>query len=110
MKTPSGIECRYFFGDYYRGRSSEECRLINPSLSTIPWSVDLCKTCPVPDITRANACENMTLFATIKKGLLKSKHVVVTAYCSKSKSEVKVPQVGCELCHREIPNLEQAKE
>lgn len=103
MRTPNGIECQYFYGDYYRGKSSEECRLIGSNNPSGQWTVDLCKTCPVPAIVRSNACENMTLYASIKKRPLKSwRRVQVTAYCSKSKSEVKVPEVGCELCHQDL--------
>ena len=28
MKTPAGKECKYFYGNYYRGAHQEECRLI----------------------------------------------------------------------------------
>ena len=28
MKTPAGKECKFFYGDYYRGRQHEECRLL----------------------------------------------------------------------------------
>ncbi len=104
MRTPFGFECPYFYGDYFRGKNREECRLIGPNNSSVQWTVDLCKTCRVPGITRSNACPNMTLYGTIKKGFVKSKNrVIVTAYCSKSKSEVKIPEIGCELCHQDFP-------
>jgi hypothetical protein len=45
----------------------------------------------------------MTLYADVKKGRMISKRrVLVTAYCSKSKSEVKTPEIGCELCHQDL--------
>lgn len=111
MRTPYGIECPYFYGDYYRGKSNEECRLIGTSNPTGQWFAELCKTCPVPGITRANACKNMTLYASIKKGVVKSKgRIKITAYCSKSRSEVKVPEIGCELCHNDLPLLDEQKE
>lgn len=111
MRTPSGIECPYFYGDYYRGKSNEECRLIGSNPKAGLWSSDLCKSCRVPSITRSNSCENMTLYASVKKGIGKfGRRVVVTAYCSKSKSEVKVPEVGCDLCHQEISLLDKPKE
>ncbi len=102
MKTPAGIECPYFYGDYYRGKKTEECKLLSANRATGRWTPDLCKTCPVPGITRANACEHMSLTASIKRGLLKSRKVVVTAFCSKSQSVVKVPEIGCELCHQDL--------
>lgn len=111
MRTPNGIECPYFYGDYFRGKSREECRLLSSPQAAGAWSVGLCKTCRVPAITRSNACENMTLYATITKAVVKSKRwVKITAYCSKSKSEVKVPEVGCDLCHQDINKLNVTKE
>ncbi len=56
MKTPAGSECKYFYGDYYRGRDHEECRLLGAQ-----WKPALCRTCPVPAIEMANACEFMRL-------------------------------------------------
>ena len=35
MKTPAGTECKYFYGDYYRGRNHEECRLLGAA-----WTID----------------------------------------------------------------------
>lgn len=100
MRTPAGTECPYFFGDYYRGKSKEECRLIGNAPSPKNWSRDLCAVCPVPRITRANACEFMTLSASAQRGFLGlGKKVIVTAYCHKANAEVKVPEVGCGICH-----------
>jgi len=67
MKTPVGKECKYFFGDYYRGRNIEECSLLKASNQT--WSADLCRTCPVPGISQANACEFLQLRGTVSRPL-----------------------------------------
>ena len=32
MRTPAGKECRYFYGNYHRGRGIEECRLLHGRL------------------------------------------------------------------------------
>jgi len=100
MRTPAGTECPFFYGDYYRGRNLEECRLIGNQPPPQNWSTELCRTCPVPSIKRANACEHMQLSAVIKRklGILK-RHVVITAYCHLSKSEVEQPHIGCGRCH-----------
>ena len=100
MRTPAGTECPYFYGDYYRGRNLEECRLIGNQPPPRHWTADLCQTCPVPSIKRANACENMQLTAVIKRrlGFLK-RYVVVTAYCHLSKTKVEQPHIGCGQCH-----------
>lgn len=99
MKTPAGRECPHFYGDYYRGRSTEECRLLK--LQGQQWSPDLCKACPVPDIARANSCQYMTLNVEIARPFLVlfQIRVQVKAYCEKSKRDVTEPQVGCGECH-----------
>ncbi|HAX69843.1 MAG TPA: hypothetical protein PK152_16235 [Anaerolineales bacterium] len=99
MKTPAGRECPHFYGDYFRGKHVEECRLLN--LFGQAWTPDLCKTCPVPDIARANSCQHMKLKASVSRPLtaLFQKRVQVSAYCEKSRRDVSEPQVGCGECH-----------
>ncbi len=100
MRTPSGIDCPFFYGDYYRGKNVEECRLIGNKPSPHNWTPDLCATCPVPAIKRANACENMQLTPEIvRKFPFLKRSVKITAYCTKSQSLVTVPQIGCGQCH-----------
>ena len=99
MKTPAGTECPHFYGDYFRGRNMEECRLLKAAGQT--WSRDLCKTCIVPDIARANACEFLKLHATVTRPIMAifQRRVQVSAYCEKSKRDVAEPQIGCGECH-----------
>ncbi len=99
MRTPSGIECKYFYGDYFRGRSVEECRLLKASGER--WTPDLCRTCPVPAITRANACEFLRLHGTVGRPLNAAfqRRVQVTAFCDKTHRDVKEPEIGCGECH-----------
>ncbi len=107
MRTPAGIECPYFYGDYYRGRSREECRLIGNQAPPRHWTANLCRNCPVPAIIRANACQNMTLEAAVKSSLLGLvRRVEVRAYCSKSQTYVKEPHIGCGQCHPLPPDLQ----
>ena len=100
MRTPFGAECPYFYGNYFRGRHEEECRLIGNHPPPQNWKPELCKACPVPSIKRANACENMQLNATIKRSLgLFRRDVSVNAYCKLVKSNVAEPHIGCGSCH-----------
>lgn len=99
MRTPYGQECRFFFGDYFRGRNFEECRLITDSNSKQNWSTKICKSCPVPDILQANACQNMQFTGAVKKDFGFIKRMNVSAYCVKSKTKVKEPHIGCGQCH-----------
>jgi hypothetical protein len=99
MRTPAGMECPYFYGDYFRGRNVEECRLLKAAGER--WTRDLCKTCPVPGIARANSCEYLKLSATVARPVdaLFQRRVRVSAYCEKTKRNVTEPHVGCGECH-----------
>ncbi|MEZ0396921.1 MAG: hypothetical protein ABWK53_10910 [Anaerolineales bacterium] len=103
MKTPAGIECSYFYGDYHRGRNWEECRLLGNS-----WSRDLCRTCPVPAIERANACEHMRLRPRLSRPLTAGlrRRVRVEAYCERTGRRGFDPHIGCGDCHPLPPAFE----
>jgi hypothetical protein len=103
MKTPFGKECKYFYGDYFRGKHFEDCRLINTPDKPRSWKVHYCRNCPVPAILLANACPNMVLTAAIEKRfLIFPKRVKVTAYCTKTHDKVKEPKIGCGSCHENL--------
>jgi len=94
------VDCRYFYGDYFRGREKEECRLIGNKSRPYHWSIELCRSCPVPGIFRANACEKMILNARVNPGIIGiGRRVVIQAYCIKAQIAVKEPEIGCGLCH-----------
>jgi len=99
MRTPAGKECTYFYGDYFRGRSTEECRLLGAAQER--WSRDLCQTCPVPEVLRANACEFLRLRATVGRsvGAAFRRRVHITAFCEKVGRSVAEPEIGCGECH-----------
>jgi hypothetical protein len=100
MITPAGKECRYFYGDYYRGRQHEECRLLEAASPPQHWSRDLCTSCPVPEIIRANACETMILVGRVERPFPFLKRAVrVKAHCTKTQRQVAEPQIGCGECH-----------
>jgi hypothetical protein len=96
MTTPAGSECKYFYGDYYRGRDHEECRLLGTD-----WKRDLCRTCPVPSIGMANACEFMQLRGEVTHPLTAAfrGRVKVSAYCEKTNRSGFDPHIGCGECH-----------
>ncbi len=106
MRTPAGSECNYFYGDYYRGRQQEECRLlIAPGAH---WTRDLCRTCPIPSITRANACEFMAFRAEVTRPVTAAfqRRVQVKAFCEKTEREVAEAHIGCGECHPLPPVFE----
>ncbi|MCU0488275.1 MAG: hypothetical protein MUE67_04890 [Anaerolineales bacterium] len=98
MRTPAGKECRYFYGDYYRGRSQEECRLLQPA--GLRWKPELCKTCPVPGILRANACTHLILEPQFERPFpFLQQRVKVKAFCTKTTRAGFDPHIGCGECH-----------
>lgn len=111
MRTPAGFECHHFYGDYYRGREREECRLLQFSQPPQPWTADLCETCPVPGILRANACKNMQLNAEVTRLVfdLFKRRVRISAFCDKTQRAVAQPEIGCGECHPLPPIFEVKK-
>lgn len=100
MRTPAGKECRYFFGDYYRGRQREECRLLEGASPPLPWKPSLCTTCPVPEILRANACSHMLLEPSLARPFpFLRQEVRVRTYCSQTRRADFDPHIGCGECH-----------
>lgn len=99
MRTPAGTECRYFYGNYFRGRATEECRLLRASGQR--WSQDLCGRCPVPAVVRANACQYLDLRGTVVRPLHGwfRRRVKISAYCGKVRAAVTEPEIGCGECH-----------
>jgi hypothetical protein len=106
MKTPAGKECKYFYGDYYRGRNIEECNLLKASNQN--WTRDLCRSCPVPGILQANACEFMQLRGIVGRSIKSGfqRHVQVYAFCQKTNKNVTEPHIGCGECHPLPPLFE----
>ncbi len=103
MRNPAGVECRFYYEDYHRGREQQECRLIARSRASERWAPKLCQTCPVPRILQANACPNMILEARVGRRFGLVRRVQVEAFCTLQMSEVADPMVGCGECHRHRP-------
>ena len=100
MKTPYSFDCPNFYGDYYRGRQREECRLMVKTEDATKWTSKLCSNCPVPEILNANACPNMMLNAEVNSIFFSfgTKIRVITS-CTKSGKPVSEPHIGCGECH-----------
>jgi len=100
MKTTYGKECKYYYADYFRGKTTEECRLIQANPASAPWKPALCQTCPVPDILLANACPNLVLRGRVGKSMLGMlQKIQVEAACREYRVEVAKPKIGCGHCH-----------
>ncbi len=106
MRTPAGKECRFYYEDFHRGRSRQECRLIGRISGVKAWRPADCGRCPVPEILWANSSEHLELSAEIVPGFLGlGRHVSVGARCRKHDAEIEDPYVGCVHCAAERPDI-----
>ena len=106
MITPAGDECRFYYEDYHRGRSTQECRLIGRNPDSEPWQPSLCDSCPVPGILRANASPHLALEGKVVRRFFFQKRVAVYAVCSRHLIELDDPYVGCPQCRAEVPGAD----
>ena len=107
MRTPYGAECKYYYADFHRGRNYQECRLLEGTPDATNWNSGLCKDCAAPSIQRANACRNLVLQGKIARKFLGiSRNMKISAYCIKSKQDVKEPHIGCGQCHGNNPLID----
>ena len=107
MRTPAGTECRFYYEDYNRGRNRQECRLINENPDSMHWRPSDCSRCPVPDVLKANASAHLELRLTIKPRLLGfGRQHIVSAHCSRHRTEIEDPYIGCPECNAERPGLD----
>jgi len=99
MRTPAGKECKYYYGDFHRGRSVQACRLIEQNPDSAPWHPKLCTTCPVPEILRANSASTLKLDGRVEKKFFGLRQeVVVTGWCTECFREIVNPKLGCPAC------------
>ncbi|KXK14709.1 MAG: hypothetical protein UZ15_CFX003002975 [Chloroflexi bacterium OLB15] len=109
MRTPAGKECRFYYQDYNRGRNVQECRLVTvvPG-KTLPWKINDCQRCPIPDILNANASSDLALELTIQPQLFGlGRKIMVGASCTRHHIEIKDPYIGCPQCNAEKPGLDR---
>ena len=106
MRTPAGKECQFYYQDFHRGASTQECRLIDANPNSEAWKPGDCANCPVPGVLMANSSPHLVLEATIKKGLFGlNRRIELRASCSRHLIDVPEPHVGCVKCAREKPGL-----
>ena len=95
------VNCRYFYGDYHRGKNVEECRLLteNPS-NERPWRRKHCDSCPVPETLIASNCRDLALEAEVRRKFLREQVVITFAICTKHVLELDDP-LYCPKCAEE---------
>jgi len=100
MRTPAGQECSFYYEDFHRGRSKQECRLIARNPRSEPWEPRFCGRCEVPAIQRANGCPHMVLEGrVVRRWLGLVTRVELSAFCTSHHVIVENPYVGCGNCH-----------
>lgn len=103
MMTPYDQECKHYYEDFHRGRSTQECRLLRNRAQEDRWLPFLCRSCPVPSILQANACHDMVLEGRIARRFLFWRRVEVSAFCLETVAQVENLYVGCGRCHIRRP-------
>ena len=99
MEKP--VNCRYFYGDYFRGKEKEECRLLASSPdNTRQWRRALCSTCPVPALIVASNSRELVLEAQIIRKFMREQVAVTFAVCAKHLLELADP-LYCPKCAEE---------
>jgi len=95
------VNCRYFYGDYFRGKNKEECRLIeaNPD-NERPWHRDLCDRCPIPELLITSNCRDLLLEGEVKRKFLRDTVEITFAICAKHKIRLDDPH-DCPQCAAE---------
>jgi hypothetical protein len=91
------VNCRYYHYDYYRGRETEACRLIEQNSRSRRWRRSLCDTCLVPGILRESNCQHLALEATVERRWMLFDRVEVFAVCTEAMEELRDPR-HCPHC------------
>lgn len=101
MAQKKPVNCRYFFGDYFRGKEKEECRLLeaNPD-NPHAWKRSHCDTCPVPALIITSNCRDLLLEADVERKFLRERVRVTFAVCKKHMLELADP-LHCPQCAAE---------
>lgn len=92
------IDCPYYHYDFFRGRETEACRLLESSPDvTRPWRRALCRTCPVPRTMAHTDCDHLLLEANVRRRFLAERVYITFALCGASLEELAHPQ-HCPAC------------
>ncbi|MRR12100.1 hypothetical protein EG835_06445 [bacterium] len=105
MRTPAGRECIYYYEDFGRGASRQECRILKHPRSQ-PWEPSDCSRCRLPQILAANANPHLEVRIHIERGILGlGRRVSVEAWCGLHGPVIDDPLTGCPECNAEADRL-----
>jgi hypothetical protein len=105
VRTPAGAECAYYYEDFARGASRQECRAPRAANSG-RWQPPFCGVCPVPGILAANSSPQLDLRVAMKRGPFGiGRRVEVEAWCVVHGPVIDDPHVGCPACNADADEL-----
>jgi hypothetical protein len=95
------VPCRYFYGDYHRGKNHEECRLLDANKDNpIAWKRSHCDNCPVPELIIVSSSRDLMLEAEVKRRFFRERVEVTFAVCAKHMRQLDDPR-HCPDCEAE---------
>ncbi|MFM7583688.1 MAG: hypothetical protein ACKO9F_13360 [Caldilinea sp.] len=102
------VSCRYFYGDYFRGKHKEECRLVAANANNAyPWKRSCCDSCPVPAVLVASNSRDLALEAKVTRRFLSSRVEISFAVCTRHLEELADPRF-CPQCAAEQESASQS--
>lgn len=104
MRTPAGKECRYYYEDFARGATRQECR-ITKKPGGLKWIPADCGRCAVPDILVANSSPALDLRIWIHRARVGKRRVDVEAWCAEHGPVIEDPYAGCPVCNEAADEL-----
>jgi len=95
------VNCRYFYGDYFRGKEKEACRLLEASPQNArAWKRGHCNSCPVPALLITSNSRELLLEAVVARKFLREQVEVTFAVCGRHLLELRDPAY-CPKCAEE---------
>ena len=81
---------------------ARECRLIQASQTSLPWRPELCASCEVPAVLRANGSPHLRLQLTVRKRLRWFTRMELRAWCTAHSRAIDDPYRCCPLCLQDM--------
>lgn len=96
------VNCRYFYGDYFRGQEKENCRLLEASpANRRSWQRKLCDSCSVPALLLETNCRDLMLEAEVTRSFIRERVQVTFSVCARHLTELDDP-LHCPQCAAEL--------
>lgn len=104
MRTPAGAECAFYYEDFARGRSLQECRAVLAPGSAA-WTPADCGACPVPAILAASGNPHREVHINVDGRRRVRRRVRATVWCTLHGAQIADPMAGCPACNADADEL-----